>query len=66
MKNALHRTCEREKRESRFDRNGALISQGVKFHVSFKDDVIVKDKVADVIIVESYKEYNRESLHMDK
>ena len=61
LKNALHRAEEREKRDSRFDRHGTLISSGLKFHVSFKDELTSnKNELADVIMVESYKEFNLE------
>ena len=61
LKNPIQKK-EREQRETdRYDRNGTLISSGLKFHVSFKDEISKNERpLCDVIVVESYKEYNLE------
>lgn len=50
----------------RIDRQGTVISRQTtkNYKVSFADNIANdKDKIADVILVESYKRYNLENTH---
>lgn len=61
LKNPIQKGSREKRDTNRYDRAGTLISSGLKFHVSFKDEISKNDKpLCDVIVVESYKEYNLE------
>ena len=53
----------RKQADSRFDQKGNIIAKKAKnHHISFLDEISKQEKpIADVIIVESYKEYNLEN-----
>ena len=50
---------------TRFDRRGNLIDESTvkNYGVAFADDVKEVEKLADVIVVESYKEHNFDNTH---
>lgn len=50
---------------SRFDRKGHLIDESTvkNYEVTFADNVKEVEKLADVIVVESYKEHNYDNTH---
>ena len=50
---------------SRFDRKGQLIDETTvkNYEVTFADNIKEVEKLADVIVVESYKEHNYDNTH---
>ena len=50
---------------SRFDRKGQLIDESTvkNYEVTFADNIKEVEKLADVIVVESYKEHNYDNTH---
>ena len=48
-----------ERRRERKDRRGKPIKKGLKQHrITFKDEVIPGESLAQVVLVESYKQFN--------
>ena len=50
---------------SRFDRKGLLLVETTvkNYEVTFADNIKEVEKLADVIVVESYKEHNYDNTH---
>ena len=58
-------TMQSSRINSRFDRKGHLIDETTvkNYEVTFADNIKEVEKLADVIVVESYKEHNYDNTH---